>query len=186
MISVFVRIIIICNFLRGQFGRNQGARGTYRVAKPRIRSPPRTSGDKKTEDDLMATDDEKLLLRRSLERAKLSNTIIKGKCVPEKADSSCHFCWKQRTVYAYFTEIFSIGGKGIVAAEIQNNKITASMLKSQSDSQKKRLKDVELEVRQSTQVLRDLSINIKLVKGITTIVLVTGERRTMDSWKYFL
>ena len=53
------------------------------------------------------------------------------------------------------------GGKGIVAAEIENNRITSSMLKYQSDSQKKRLKDVELEVRQSTQVLRDLSINIK-------------------------
>ena len=53
------------------------------------------------------------------------------------------------------------GGKGIVAAEIENNRITSSMLKSQSDSQKKRLKDVELEVRQSTQVLRDLSISIK-------------------------
>ena len=49
------------------------------MAKPRIRSPPRTSADKKTEEDLMATDDEKLLLRRSLERVKLSNTIIKGK-----------------------------------------------------------------------------------------------------------
>ena len=51
------------------------------MAKPRIRSPPRTSGDKKTEEDLMATDDEKLLLRRSLERVKLSNTIVKGKCL---------------------------------------------------------------------------------------------------------
>ena len=49
----------------------------------------------------------------------------------------------------------------MVAAEIENNRITSSMLKSQSDSQKKRLKDVELEVRQSTQELRDLSINIK-------------------------
>ena len=68
----------------------------------------------------------------------------------------CIVFWKRRKLAFVFA-----GGKGIVAAEIENDRITSSMLKSQSDSQKKRLKDVELEVRQSTQVLRDLSINIK-------------------------
>ena len=43
------------------------------------------------------------------------------------------------------------------------------MLKGSTDAQRKRLKNAELEVRQSTHKMRDLSINIKL--GHTQYIL---------------
>ncbi len=57
--------------------------------------------------------------------------------------------------------IIYLGGKNAVLSEMQNSKISASMLKGSTDAQRKRLKNAELEVRQSTHKMRDLSINIK-------------------------
>ncbi len=52
------------------------------MSKPRISSPPHTSAEKRGQDEenqeLLATDDEKLLLRRSMERAKMQRNLVRG------------------------------------------------------------------------------------------------------------
>ncbi|KAI0219309.1 hypothetical protein LSAT2_029120 [Lamellibrachia satsuma] len=143
------------------FQRNTPGRGTYKISRPKIRRKETFVLGRHHKGDLSNGDHDSSLKQSQTDDEKLS---MQSQCLSTRLHRGSNILQRRPNLSSATLEV--------------------SQLPVNTELQKKRLKQTEIEVRQSTQKVRDLAINIRLKEQLIKELVATGRGAQMMNKQY--